>query len=167
MALTDASDRLRVLSAAHALLKRGLREGLIPLHDYLTTLCAGLTRSETCGAVAIEAIVESVHCPPDLAIPVGLLAGEAISNAMKHAFPGGRDGRITVLLQRLDGGLVRLTVEDDGVGRDPAARDGLGHRLIRNLAEQLGALLEITSAPGRGCTIRASFVAGPCGRPGS
>ena len=49
-------------------------------------------------------------------MPCGLLLGELVTNALKHAFPEQRRGVLTVQLERLPRSLLRLTVKDDGVG---------------------------------------------------
>ena len=79
---------------------------------------------------------------------------EAVQNATKHA---GSHARVTITLGR-DRERVRFAVADDGVGMDPSAADGDGDGLT-SMRDRIGAVsgeLEITSAPGRGTTIRAT-----------
>ncbi len=89
-------------------------------------------------------------CPPadssqlvlgvDQAIPAGLILNELISNALKHAFPGGRRGSIRVEARKHDG-KVDLAVIDDGVGvpEDLSSRKGksLGLQIVEILSRQL------------------------------
>jgi two-component sensor histidine kinase len=89
---------------------------------------------------------------------LALIANEALSNALKHAFPDRRRGAVLVRLEVRDV-RVTLTIEDDGVG-SPATADesadsghglgqGLGMRLIRSFARSLRADVEIVDlAPG-------------------
>jgi len=74
------------------------------------------------------------------------IAQEACTNAVVH----GRAGRVWIDLRRADRE-VRLTVSDDGVGFDPAAAagKGLGLGTMRERAEAVGGVLEISSRPGR------------------
>jgi signal transduction histidine kinase len=80
------------------------------------------------------------------------IAQEAIHNSLRHA----RARHLTVSLRR-DDGHVRLTVEDDGVGFDPAAAavrsTHLGLTSMEERAERVGARLEIRSRPGEGTTV--------------
>ncbi|HEY8065633.1 MAG TPA: sensor histidine kinase [Methylosinus sp.] len=68
---------------------------------------------------------------------VGLVYVEAVTNAMKHAFPGAAHGEVQVLLRRI-GDRLELTIADNGCGFDLAkVVKGDGLQLIRGLARQL------------------------------
>ena len=77
-------------------------------------------------------------------------------NALKHAFPEGRGGRLTVAVARdEEAGQLRLAVTDDGVGMAAGGR-GFGTRLIRTLARQLSAEVSWRSAdPGTVAELRS------------
>jgi signal transduction histidine kinase len=77
---------------------------------------------------------------------------EALRNAERHA----RASRVRLALYRIDD-VVRLEVEDDGVGMDDQAStraDSFGRRLMADQAERVGALLAVRSAPGAGTAVR-------------
>ena len=83
--------------------------------------------------------VEPVTLAVDVAIPVGLVLNEMLTNAMKHAFHGRDAGCIELELHR-SGERCVMDVADDGVGvgpRDPANGESLGMRVMRALARQL------------------------------
>ncbi len=87
------------------------------------------------------------------------VAQEAMSNAIRHA----RAGTLTVRLRRRDTNL-ELLVRDDGAGFDvPIARGEAGRGLSMGLLSMeervrlLGGQIAITSAPGQGTEICASF----------
>jgi two-component sensor histidine kinase len=71
------------------------------------------------------------------AVPLGLIANELVRNALKHAYPGDRSGTIRIVLRASSP--VSFIVEDNGVGWPLEKEERLGSRLIRLLAEQLGA----------------------------
>lgn len=97
-------------------------------------------------AVAVEVHLDpGVLLPPDVAQPLALVAMELVTNAVKHAFPRRRAGRVQVGLSRRDGALD-LTVTDDGVGMPAGAADSLGYKLVRGLVRQIGGTLEIVNA---------------------
>ena len=85
-----------------------------------------------------------------VAVPCGLVANELVSNALKHAFPNGRSGEITIELTGEAGGNARLSVADTGIGMprdfDLAVTTTLGLQLVTELATQLGGSLAIEPA---------------------
>ena len=109
--------------------------------------------------LAVEA--DDVAITPDQAVPLGLVANELVSNALKHAFPGG-EGRLTVSLRR-EADRLRFAVEDDGPGlppggpspSGPSATGSLGMLLVRSFADRLGGTL--TAGPALGAPTGARF----------
>jgi two-component system, sensor histidine kinase PdtaS len=90
----------------------------------------------------------------DLATPLALLVGEVVTNALKYAFPGRSEGRLSVALKRRDGDAALLTIADDGVGFEPdSAHRGMGSRLIDGSIRQLGGSYRYESDHG------ATFIA--------
>jgi len=154
-ALSEASSRLVALAAAHNRLNRLDVDNRVRLDEYLAELCPALAADEP-GGPTVRVIAGPVACRPEVAIPVGLLTSEALMNALKHAFPNGREGTIDVRLSQ-HGKKAELLISDDGVGRDPNRSDGLGTELIRTFAAQLDATLECTSTPNEGCSLRLRF----------
>jgi two-component sensor histidine kinase len=88
----------------------------------------------------------------DAAVPCGLIINELVSNSLKHGFPEGRSGRINVGMRRAKSHEVELVVSDNGVGLDQDLNAqptrSLGLRLVRILADQLGATCEVNSNEG-------------------
>ena len=94
--------------------------------------------------------LEPVGIELDDALPCALLISEVISNSLKHGFPERREGEVRIVLRSQSGTGVFLAISDNGVGL-PANLDwktsgSLGLRLVRALAEQLNASLDIRSA---------------------
>lgn len=83
--------------------------------------------------------------PTKQAAATGLFVIEAITNALKYSHPHGAPGIIRVSCRTSDANLF-IEVADDGVGlpegRDPNASNGIGMRLMRAIAHQLGGSLE-------------------------
>ena len=73
----------------------------------------------------------------DHAMPLGLIVSEVVSNALKHGFPDGRQGKLRIALTAA-GNDGQLVIADNGVGFDPSGHaDGMGRRLIEGLTGQL------------------------------
>ncbi|MEN3535051.1 GAF domain-containing sensor histidine kinase [Microbispora sp. ZYX-F-249] len=91
---------------------------------------------------------------PEIEVAVLRVAQEALHNAVRHA----RAARIDVRLAHEEAGLV-LEVSDDGAGFDSSGPDGAGvHGLglpsMSDRAQAVGGRLSVSSAPGRGTTVR-------------
>jgi two-component sensor histidine kinase len=82
-----------------------------------------------------------------MAVPCALLLNELVTNALKHAFPGDRPGKIEVELRVDPGGPRHIFVRDDGVGMPPELAKGrqtsLGMRLVHRLVDQLDAKIDL------------------------
>ena len=110
--------------------------------------CCGPQNRVTVTCTAAEALL-----PTATAIRLGLIAEELIANALEHAFPGGRGGRVAVAFA-VEDGAWRLTVEDSGVGRAAASSRRGGLRLVRDLAGEVGGRLRIARlVGGTRCTV--------------
>jgi PAS domain S-box-containing protein len=110
--------------------------------------------------ITVEQHAEPMEARVDLALPLGLMTSELVTNAIQHAFPGDRTGRISVRLSRLDDDRAQLSVEDDGVGLPTQAGwpEGgqMGGRLVSGLVEQAKAELTI-ERPARGTRFTIAF----------
>jgi two-component sensor histidine kinase len=132
------------------------------MSSFLTELCGQLfdAMGERRGgriALTIEAI--DLEMSGDQAVPLSLVVTEAVSNAIKYAFPGGRSGHVGVYLTS-DGARATLVIEDNGVGipagrveTETGTRDGLGIQLIRGFAKQLKADLHVEEDGGTRYTL--------------
>lgn len=99
-------------------------------------------------AVRIEA--DDVSLPLDHAVPCGLIINELITNAYKHAFPGGRAGSVVVRAQRKTDHRILVSVADDGVGLPSQPQRGghIGLELVYALARQLRGTIHFETGPG-------------------
>jgi signal transduction histidine kinase len=158
-ALGETSTRVHAIAEIHRLLHGAGDLARVDMKAYAEALSSSLI---AIFAVAPERVRFSVDAQPvrlDLrhAVPAGLILNELVSNALKHAFPGGRKGSISVGLA-MEEGLVALAVRDDGIGLpEPLPPGTLGLRLVRVLAEQLGGTVVFESASGT--TMRVRFPA--------
>jgi PAS domain S-box-containing protein len=106
----------------------------------------------------IQAHAEDVELEARQVTPLALIVNEAVSNAMKHAFPADRPGRIDVWLRRRSPGTFELAVEDDGVGLPEQARAGaLGLKIVDVLVRQLDGTLTIGTRTEGGLRLSVLF----------
>jgi two-component sensor histidine kinase len=85
--------------------------------------------------------VEDIDLDVSQAVPLGLILNEAITNAVKYAFPKDRKGSITIVLQKVSEEDILLKIADNGKGLpadfDFSGNNSLGIQLIRLFSEQL------------------------------
>jgi PAS domain S-box-containing protein len=146
-ALDDAIQRLDHLARIHEILYRQDSDDVqrVDMAAYLSELCKNFAHLQSLQDHRIEVVsdADDIILDVDRAINVALIAGEAISNALKHAFPEPRRGVIRVGLNNVESDLV-LSVEDNGVGLPAERRAGaMGMRLIEGMARGLGGALTV------------------------
>jgi two-component sensor histidine kinase len=104
----------------------------------------------------MEIEVDEITLDMDILVPCGLMINELLSNALKYAFPEGREGTIRVQMRR-EGTTLVLTVSDNGVGLpadvDVTAPRTLGLRIVNTLVSQLHGALVVGSGPGASFTL--------------
>ena len=132
----------------------------LPLSDYIRNLFRDVIASNSLDPGQVQFRLEADDIPLNIefGVPFGLLVSELLCNSLKHAFPDGRRGTISVSIHRVASG-VQLTVEDDGRGLpenfDPAACPSMGLKLAASLARQLGGKLEFGNRVG--CCVQANL----------
>lgn len=146
-ALTSTGERIRVLGRLHDRLRLADKAAVVDIGRFITELCDDLrTALHGLRPVALKVQAERCLLPQEQAVAVGLITNELLTNALKYAFPDDRSGTVTIRFSR-EGGSFELIVADDGVGQQPekpsSGSSGLGQRLIRSLAGQLGGTVEI------------------------
>jgi two-component system, sensor histidine kinase PdtaS len=143
-ALREGQRRIDSIALVHEQLYGSRNLSAVNFARYTEALIPELCRaSGTAERVVVQLDLVDVELAPERAIPCGLLVSELVTNALKHAFPGERQGSLQVSLERLPAARLRLTVKDDGVGlnRDfpGGAEASLGLDLVAIFAKQLEA----------------------------
>ena len=145
--LLGIGERVETLRLVHEQLYHAGVSERLSLHPFLSRLLTNLCRlhEDEVNGIKLEIDVADVELAPEVAIPIGLIANEFVTNSLKHAF-GDAGGTIAVSVETF-GGQLRLCLSDDGRGlRDeppaaPPRSSGTGIRLVEGLASQLGAEL--------------------------
>ncbi|HVE81770.1 MAG TPA: histidine kinase dimerization/phosphoacceptor domain -containing protein, partial [Myxococcales bacterium] len=153
--LRESQNRVQSISLVHEKLYESNDLGRVDFGEYLQALGQHLQGAWASGSqVTIQVDAGGLRLPVDLAVPCGLIVNELVTNAFKHAFPGGQAGSVVVRATVEPDGAACLQVEDDGVGMPPeraahpAAGETLGMTLVSTLARQIGAALQIGTGPG-------------------
>jgi len=160
--LRDAHHRVMSVAALERLLSTA-EDGDVEVHAYFTSLCESISASLIGEQHHVSLTVEGGDGVVDarVSVSLGLIVTELVINALKHAFPEGRHGKI-VVDYNFHGPNWVLCVRDDGVGMPETAhlRTGLGTSIVRALAGQLNASVTITpQQPGTQVSIQHTRIA--------
>ena len=161
--LKDAHHRIMSVAALERQLAGTGDEG-VELHTYFTKLCDSIAASMIADTEQLSLVVTGYGGEVEgrVSVSLGLIVTELVINALKHAFPEGGPGKITVDCDFRTPNWG-LSVTDDGVGMpaDPSqVRLGLGTSIVQALATQLLAVVDVGSAhPGTRVAITHTQIA--------
>jgi len=154
----DAHNRVMSVAAVQQHLNVSGAAGPIEMTPYLSKLCESLTTSMISNnrPIMLSVNSEGGSVTSHDAVSIGLIVSELVLNALKHAFPGDRtDHRITVAYD-VAGTNWKLSIADNGIGKRAEAfaqtNAGLGTSIVKALAQQLDARVEVLSGP-QGTTV--------------
>jgi two-component sensor histidine kinase len=157
--LTTAARRVSALGRVHRRLHLLDHLDKVEFRKYLEHLCEDLSGLLAQDSSRFAIVVEGarVEIPTALAIPLGLIVNELITNSAKYA-----DGCVTVRIEMMSPEHCALSVLDDGpglpVGFAPADSKGLGMKIVLALVEQIGGALHILPGNnGRGTCFTVTF----------
>lgn len=159
-ALRMAVDRVQAVARVHRKLTLSGDRVVVDSKAYIDDLCENLQQTlGTARPICISWQAESYQLALRKAVPIGLILNEAVTNALKHAFPDERSGNIAIIFTRAEN-LYELSVADDGIGLSSAPsplKGKLGHQLIELLAAQLGGKASVARADASGTVVRVTF----------
>jgi two-component sensor histidine kinase len=179
--LQKLSDRVSVLTSLYDRLDVSAGLERIALGEYLEKIAFDLLDGYGAEArgIRLESSMGNLEIDMGSAVPLGLIVNELITDSLKHAFPGGRRGTVSLALRREGEGCAILSVSDDGIGLPagfrigPASTPGrsegrspfedspymgLGITLAAALCEQIKAELSVGGGPGAAFSIRFPII---------
>jgi two-component sensor histidine kinase len=154
MHLQDAHKRVMSVAAVQQHLHAGGAVDLIEVAPYLSKLCESLAASMIGDGrpIAIKVLVERGSVSSSQAVSLGLIVTELVLNGLKHAFPGDTERGQIIVQYDVVGTNWKLSVSDDGVGKPDESvgrigqiKPGLGTSIVKALADQLEARVEVLS----------------------
>jgi two-component sensor histidine kinase len=150
----ESQNRIHAMALVHEKLYHSEIMTKIDFGKYINELTQHLFYSYNINRhlVRLDLDVKEVFLGIDVAVPCAMIVNELISNSLKHAFPGGRKGTISVTLSLAEGGKHLLAVSDDGIGMpgdfDPGKTDSLGMQIVHSLARQIRGTIDISRGEG-------------------
>lgn len=134
-AMASLLTRVAAVSAAHRHTVRVENREQVDVAALIRDIVGDLAKSAGRDGVMIDLSLEPILAPGPLAPPLALWVNETVGNALSHAFPDGRTGRVRVVL-RQDAAALELCVEDDGAGR-ASSTSGFGLTVVRLMVQQI------------------------------
>jgi PAS domain S-box-containing protein len=148
----DSQSRVRSMALVHEHLYRSDDLQSVPMSAYLRAVVDGIKQAQDLGRkVLCEVSENDIVLPIDLAIPCGLIVNEIVTNALKHAFPDDRAGRVQVSMWQTSQRALKLEIKDDGIGIPlplDQRQQNFGLRLVGMLASQLHGKIETEQSAG-------------------
>lgn len=158
-ALEAAQARVQAIASGHRRLRLGSDLETARADEFLAAVVEDMRTTQPPGTdVAFENGFEPIVIKARDATTIGIILGELVTNAIKHAFDG-KPGRIWTRLARNPEGVVVLTVEDDGRGMavNETPEGGLGSMIIRQLAAQFGGEPAYAPRDGGGTSVSVTL----------
>jgi len=145
----ESRHRVRSMALVHEKLYRSEDMAKVDFCEYIRGLSSHLFMSYGINSTSIklDVDVKDVYLDINTSIPCGLIINELVSNSLKHAFAGKKQGRIRIVLQPENEDKFKLVVSDNGVGLprslDVTRTESLGLQLVTMLVDQLQGSLSI------------------------
>lgn len=144
--LTDSQNRIKSMAMVHESLYLSENFASINMFHYINKLVRGLQSTYQMGAsLQFEVNSEEIELEIEMAIPVGLIINELVTNSIKHGFSPDKKGKIAVIFKKT-GPDYNLTVKDNGKGLpcdlNFADSLSLGMELVQALTDQLEGVLK-------------------------
>lgn len=153
--LQTAVSQVLGIAQVHCLLQNVEGRDNLEIDAVLAVVTQGTARLAPRDVEVTYAGLPGVVIGADRAVPISLICTELVTNALKHAFPSGRGGTVSVSLSQRDDGSLLLAVTDSGIGTGVAGGEGgLGSKVVQALARQIGAQIDISAQPGIGTTVQ-------------
>lgn len=159
--LRELEGRISAIVRVHQQLQHAETSGQLPLLPLLREVVDQARQAFSTAELRLSATVtgDELTVGSGAAVAVGLIVGELMTNAMKHAFTGRQEGKIVVSVDGSEEGYVALEVADDGNGLPsgldrPERSTSLGWRMIRTMAEKYGGSVTTEGSSGLRVMIR-------------
>ncbi|AYL95406.1 tetratricopeptide repeat-containing sensor histidine kinase [Mucilaginibacter celer] len=159
-AIEISQRRIYAMSLIHQKLYQSADIKTIDMSPYLNEFIGYLRDSfETKAQITFHLEVQSIKLGVSQAMPLVLIINEAVTNAIKYAFPNRSNGLVEITMNKISERII-LMISDNGVGIDSTetARPGsLGFKLMKGLSEDIGADFRIDNDNGTKITIAFSI----------
>jgi len=140
--LINIRNRIHSISHLYDLLNNLQNVGEIQFNQYIKNMVESLFKSylKENEKISLELHLDKILIDVDIALSVGFILNELVTNSLKYAFPENRSGSIQITLERKNNDVI-IDVSDDGIGTPSGfnidSSKGLGMSLVKLLTEQI------------------------------
>lgn len=159
----ESINRIRSMAIIHEYLYRSDNQSPIDLSVYIESLADNLLSvyAENKRELLINYSLDNLMVDFDMAIPIGLIVNEVVTNSIKHAFLDNVIGRIDIVLEK-KAHTINLIIKDNGIGIpvnfDIENNKTLGLQLVKLLVNQLNGNYKIFREEGTTVQIEIPFI---------
>jgi len=152
--LLTLQNRIRAMALVHDMFYRTENMAYLNLADYLERIAIHLFNVYRVdeNRIKLNLELQPVEVSINIAIPIGMILNELVSNSLKHAFKNKDTGEVRLMLSSDNGTSCRLIVQDDGIGLPPGISlnqpNTLGLEIVRLLTEQINGTIKKLDIPG-------------------
>lgn len=152
-AFREGQQRVQAMSILHQRLYQTEALTTIDMGEYATSLIESLMGAYgyTSETLRVDVNAGKQEIDVDLAIPLGLILNELLTNAFKYALPYTDHPQLSVdLRQQTDGLSMRVADNGPGLNLSGWQRPGgsFGKRLIAGLSDQIGGIVSVENRNG-------------------
>ncbi len=158
--LNEYQNRIKSMALIHEKLYESGNLGGIDFLSYAKSLSKHLLHSHGANSsIKVKIKADKVLLGIDKSVPCGLIINEIVSNSLKHAFGGRKEGEIQVALYQNNNAKSRhkglsytLVISDDGIGfpkeLDFRNTESLGLQLVCALTKQMDGDMKLDTSSG-------------------
>ena len=153
--MADAFDaigrRIEATATLHQMLHDSPLDDAVMMDEFLKEI-ASLLQDSAPEHVTISCDAVPVAISTSVASSIAVIVSEFVANSIKHAFVGDKGGHVTICGTPLADGRLEIICEDNGSVPPPPepgkrSANGLGKRIMKASANQIGATLENGPGP--------------------
>ncbi len=162
--MKDIELRIRSMVLIHEHLYNSDDLDIVPLDKYLHNLASIVVNTFSGKTIDLQYRMDPVKIAIGTALPLGLITNELLTNSLKYAFPGSKQGLITIRLNKDENDFCTLTVSDNGIGLQDDfnlnQQKSMGMFIIRILIEQIEGTVHYNGKGGTSFSIRFKNITG-------
>lgn len=158
-ALDSARARIYTISVAHRRLRLGKDLETVRVDEFLNAVVQDIREANDLdGKIDFKTDFSSASFHTRDVTTIGVILGELVTNALKHAFDNRHKGEVYIRFQPEEDGKFCLIVKDDGKGWDgEKKRTGLGALVVEQLSKQYGGKPDYSGKGKNGTQVMIKF----------